>query len=394
MKGKNSSVFLVSIALTALLALPFPAAALRETEPNTEPHQANPIRVGEAVTGIFEDPFDHFRVTLPSTGQVTVTVSGCPTGGNVQLGVKDFGWTGWEESAGRGTVSLTFNATSTNGLIWLKPTFHATVCGNDWCLARFTPNGPYNVTRRSANMPSTYQGTAIHPEVNYQLMVSVAPAGPAGGTPPVSGGGGGGTTHTRPPALPPSGGGGGQPPVGTGPVATLPTPGGGGGPATLPPAGSPGGAKLFRDDHFGFAFELPAQMSSQLLADRSGYLISGPPGSGLNEVAIVVQAISKAANPGSSAEKQLKQAKKQIKGQPGGEVDSDGERRVAGQKAPFFVGSYRAANSKGKTVDWKHMQLVLENGPNYYWVSYAAPEKHYKENKEAFFRMLETFHFR
>jgi hypothetical protein len=381
--------------LIGLFCLPLPAAALNETEPNSEPQQANAIRAGEAVTGIFEDAFDYFRVTLPAAGKVTVTVSGCPAGGNVQLGVKDFGWTGWEESAGRGSVSLTFTATSPQGLIWLKPTFHGSACGSDWCIARFTPSGPYNVTKRSRNLPSLYEGNAIHPEVNYQLMVSVAPAGPSGGTPPVAGGGGGGTTTTRPPSLPPSAGGGVQPPVATGPVTTLPaTPGGGGGPATLPPAAGAGGTKIFRDNHFGFAFELPAQMSSQLLADRSGYLISGPPGSGLNEVAIVVQAIAKAANPGSSAEKQLKQAKKQIKGQPGGEVVSDGDRRVAGQKAPFFVGSYRAANSKQKMADWKHMQLVLEDGANYYWVSYAAPEKFYKEHKEVFLRMLDTFSFR
>lgn len=357
--------------LFVLLALVFlvsgtRAFALKETEPNTLPEQANRIRVGEAVTGIFEDSFDHFRVTLPATGVVTVTVSGCPAGGNVQLGVKDFGYTGWEESNGGDSVSLTFNATSPSGLIWLKPTFHGSACGSNWCIARFVPNGPYNVTKRSPQLPSNYQGVGIHPEVSYQLTVAVAGSGPAGST---------GTTG---PATPAGGG-----PV---PVANPDTGAG----AT----GSTGGGKIFRDSNFGFSFELPAAMSAQLLPDSGGYLISGPPGSGANEVAIVVQVISKNANPGSDAEKQLKQARKQIKSQPGGDVQSDGDRRVAGRKAPYFVGSYRAANTKQKTVDWKHMQLVLDAGANYYWISFAAPEKHYKEHKEAFNRMLDTFSLR
>jgi hypothetical protein len=40
------------------------------------------------VTGLFEDSFDYFRISLPAPGSVTVTLSGCPAGGNVQLGEK------------------------------------------------------------------------------------------------------------------------------------------------------------------------------------------------------------------------------------------------------------------------------------------------------------------
>lgn len=388
----KSSVAVFLAALSLLLSFT-PASALKETEPNTLPEQANVIRVGEAVMGIFEDSFDHFRVSLPSTGKVTVTVSGCPAGGNVQLGVKDFGYTGWEESNGRGQVSLTFNATSPNGLIWLKPTFHGSSCGKDWCIARFVPNGPYNVTKRSPSLPGTYEGVAIHPEVNYQLTVVAEPAAPVGTTGPATPGGGGTTPGKRPEPPPqPTGG----TVVPTGPTA-------GKRPETPPPtAGNPvptgttpsGGAKLFRDNNFGFSFELPAAMSSQLLPDKGGYLISGPPGSDLNEVAIVVQVVSKSANPGSSPGKQLKQARQQIKAQPGGEIDSEDDRRVAGRKVDYFVGSYRAGDSRKQQTKWKHMQTVLESGGNYYWVSYAAPVKVFKENKDIFMHMLDTFAFR
>jgi hypothetical protein len=40
------------------------------------------------------------------------------------------------------------------------------------------------------------------------------------------------------------------------------------------------------------------------------------------------------------------------------------------------------------------MQTVLESGGNYYWVSYAAPVKIFKENKDIFMHMLDTFAFR
>ena len=389
----NRAHVIVSFLILSLCLLfhGSPSSAAKEVEPNTLPEQANLMRVGEAMSGMFEDSFDHFRVNLPGPGRVTVTLSGCPGGGNVQLGAKDFGYTGWEESNGRGTVSLTFEARSTNGLIWIKPTFYGSVCGDAWCVARFSPNGPYTVTKRAPKIPGSLEGVSIQPELYYQLTVShqaVGAAGPVpttGGQPPAAKPG-----TVTPPVAGPTQPVGGQPPAarpGTvPPPATNPaTPAGG----TTPAAG----VKLFQENHFRFAFELPASMSAELLPDKGGYMITAPAGSELGELVFVVQAVSKSANPGSSVNKQLKEARRLLKRHPGADIHSEDARRVAGQKTEYFVVSYPALDSKQKKTQFKHMQLVLENGPNYYWVSFSAPNKEFKKHKEIFFHMLNTFRF-
>jgi hypothetical protein len=364
---KAQVVFPILILTFCLLLHDDPAWAASEVEPNTLPEQANLIRVGDAVTGLFEDSFDHFRVNLPSAGKVTVTLTGCPGGGNVQLGVKDFGHTGWEESNGRSSVSLTFDAKSTNGLVWVKPTYLGSACGKDWCVARFAPNGPYHVTKRSPHLPGTHEGVSVQPEVYYQLTVTHQAAGAAGPIPATGG---------PPPAKKP------QPATPTVAEPAIP-------PGTNPAAGM----KLFQENNFGFAFEMPAAMSARLLANNGGYMISGPPGSDLNELVIVVQAVSKSANPGSSAQKQLKEARHQIKSQLKAEINNEDERKVAGRKTEYFVATYPAFDSRKEKTEFKHMQLVLDNGSNYYWVSYSAPNKHFKDHKDLFFHMLKSFRF-
>ncbi len=371
--NKAHGIVVILIMSFCLIFHGEPAWAAKEVEPNTLPEQANLIRVGEAVTGMFEDSLDHFRVNLPAAGKVTVTLSGCPGGGNVQLGVKDFGYTGWEESSGRGTVSLTFDAKSTSGLIWVKPTFYGSACGKDWCVARFAPNGTYHVTKRSPNLPGTHEGVSIQPEITYQLTVAHQAAGTAGPTQPTGG---------QPPAA--------KPGTVTPPVAGPATPSG----ATAPGGSNPpAGMKLFQENNFGFAFELPASMSAQLLPDKGGYMISGPAGSELNELVIVVQAVSKSANPGSSVKKQLKEVRRQIKSQPGAEIKFEEDRKVAGQRTEYFVATYPALDSRQRQTQFRHMQMVLENGPNYYWVSFSAPNKQFKKHKDLFFHMLSTFRF-
>ena len=69
--------------------------ALTEKEPNNTKEQATSLGYGKTATGKLQDQYDYYKVTLPATGEVTVTVSGCPAGGQVQVGTTGFGHTGW-----------------------------------------------------------------------------------------------------------------------------------------------------------------------------------------------------------------------------------------------------------------------------------------------------------
>jgi hypothetical protein len=93
--------------------------------------------------------------------------------------------------------------------------------------------------------------------------------------------------------------------------------------------------------------------------------------------------------------KQLKTARDQIKSQPGAKIQTNkiDEKNVAGQKAPYFVATYPARNSRQQQTTFRHMQTVVENGPNYYWISYAAPSEVFKDNKDVFMHMLKSFRF-
>jgi len=134
MKTKNAwGMIVLTVVLGVFISVT--AFAKTEKEPNNTPEEANSILVGETVEGLLQDGFDYFAITLPATGKTTVTLTGCPRGGRVQVGAKDFGYTGWEDSNGAETVSLTFDAQKTGGVIWVMPTFAGSVCGSDWCAA-------------------------------------------------------------------------------------------------------------------------------------------------------------------------------------------------------------------------------------------------------------------
>ena len=260
--------------LISLFLLVTSSFALTEKEPNNTKEQANLLRYGETATGNLQDQYDYYKVTLPAIGKVTVVVSGCPAGGQVQVGATGFGYTGWQDSNGSREVALTFDAKSQTGVIWVMPTFAGSVCGYDWCAARFVADGPYHVTKPSSKIPNSHNGTPILAPAKYTLTLKQSQ--------PVS------QTKTN---APPAGS------AGKGAESS----------------GSTGAdakdLKVFREDNFGYAFKLPAAFAWELLPDNDGYLLSGPEGSELNEIIIVIQAVSKADNPGSSTIKQLQEAK-------------------------------------------------------------------------------------
>jgi len=149
--------------------------------------------------------------------------------------------------------------------------------------------------------------------------------------------------------------------------------------------------KRLHENKFGFSFELPDYWIWELLPDKSGYLLSGPAGTEENEVIIIVQAIKKSANPGSSLAKQLQEARAQIEGVAGAEIRSEDVVTVSGRQVPFFLALYPGQTAKQEPATFAHVQLVVENEPYYFWISYAAPTQYFEKYQEIFANMLTTF---
>jgi hypothetical protein len=355
MRLKNTSGVMV---LTAAFWIFFSLAAFAgtEKEPNNMPEEANAIQIGEIVEGLLQDGYDYFAITLPSAGKTTVTLTGCPPGGQVQLGAKNFGYTGWQDSNGAESVSLTFDAQTTSGLIWVMPTFAGSVCGGDWCAAQFTAGGPFHITKDSPHVPGAHEGKQILKPIGYKLIVRQEAAQ---------------SQSAQPDAHPPE-------------TAGNSTDG-----DAVALAGYT--MKRLHENNFGFSFELPDYWLWELLPDNSGYLLSGPAGTEENEVIIVVQAIKKSANPGSSVAKQLQEARSQIKGVSGAEIRSEDVVAVSGRQVPFFLALYPGQTAEQEPATFAHVQLVVENEPYYFWISYAAPTQYFEKYQEVFANMLTSF---
>jgi hypothetical protein len=355
MKTKTAwGVMVLTVVLCVFISIP--AFAKAEKEPNNTPEAANSIQIGETVEGLLQDAFDHFAITLPATGKTTVILTGCPRDGQVQIGAKNFGYTGWQDSNGAETVTLTFDAQKTSGVIWVKPTFAASVCGSDWCIAQFHAGGPYHITKDSPRVPGSYEGKPVLKPIGYKLTVRQAATQGQSGQP-------------------------GNSPATSGQNSTSE------GSASL------GGWTMKRlyENKFGFSFELPDYWLWELLPDNGGYLLSGPAGTEENEVIIVVQVVKKAAKPGSSAAKQLQKARARIQGVPGAEIRSEDVVAVDGRQVPFFLALYPGLTGKHEPTTFGHVQLVLENDRYYFWTSYAAPTEYFEKYQELFANMLTTF---
>ena len=173
MQKTVKTVMTYAVCVVILWGLaPAHVEAAKEREPNNTEDQAMVVPFGESVSGVFTDGRDYFRMTLPQPGRTTVTVSGFPPGVAVQVGVKGFTGTTWEDSDGASSVSLTFDAKNREGVVWVRVRFVQSVCGSNWCIARFIPRGTYHVTRPSDEMPPSYDGVSILPSLTYRLTAT------------------------------------------------------------------------------------------------------------------------------------------------------------------------------------------------------------------------------
>lgn len=163
-------------------------------------------------------------------------------------------------------------------------------------------------------------------------------------------------------------------------------------PAERPAPSSAPGTKKIRDAKFGFEFELPASWTHKVTENKD-YLFEGPKGTDAFELSIVLQFVSKAKNPGSSAEAQAQELLSQISGAPNAKVKTTEMLTIAGRQSPYFVATYTAQNSKKVSVPFAHTQIAMDHGAFYYLLSYSGPAQIYQNNLAVFQRVVETFRF-
>lgn len=185
------------------------------------------------------------------------------------------------------------------------------------------------------------------------------------------------------------------PAVGAGAKRTPPSPAQ---PAAPPPAATAqaaapqGEMKRFHDAKFGVELELPSSWTSRLTASKD-YLFEGPKNTDAFELALVLQFVIKAANPGSSAAAQAQGLVDQLQRAPGGAIKVRETLEVAGQEALSFMATYTAADSHGATTTFAHNQIVLDHGAYYYLISYSGPAPIYQKHLTVFQHLVQTLRF-
>lgn len=171
------------------------------------------------------------------------------------------------------------------------------------------------------------------------------------------------------------------------PPKVVPTP-----PRPAPTAKPADGMKRFHDDTFGFGLELPDTFAYRVTPQKH-YLFEGPKGSDAFELSIILQFVMKSANPGSSADAQLRGLADQLSRTPNGAIKTRAVMDVGGTRAPYVNATYDAKDSTGATVPFSHTQLVIDHGAYYYLISYSGPTPIFRKYAPVFEHMIESFVF-
>ncbi len=150
--------------------------------------------------------------------------------------------------------------------------------------------------------------------------------------------------------------------------------------------------KRFHDANLGFEFEVPPDWTYRVTADKD-YLIEGPKGTDAYELSVLMQFISKAQNPGSSAVDQAEQALASLQGAPDAQLKTKEMLAIASQEAPYFVASYTANDSTRNAATFGHTQIIMDHGDYFYWLSYSGPIDIYEKHRVVFEHIAKTFRF-
>lgn len=155
---------------------------------------------------------------------------------------------------------------------------------------------------------------------------------------------------------------------------------------------APASNKVWRDEVFGYALELPDTWAYRVTPAKD-YLFEGPKGTDAYELSIILQFVTKSANPRATAETQLQGLVTELEQAAKAVVKRRDTLRLSGVAAPFVTVAYDAKNSAGQIVPFAHTQLAAEHGAYFYLISYSGPVKTYEAHVGVFEHMLETFKF-
>jgi len=177
---------ILSVTLCLFCAL----AGAQEKEPNNQANQATPIEFGKPVKGIVHanDGQDHFTLTAPGPGTITVTLSNAPAECRFQVGALGFqkdtaSSLGWEDSVAGKPFQWSFPAKGNcAGYVWVQPAgilSSASLGDNMFVLCH--KDGPWHVRpypdRPPANVPKTFENLPVAGPIEYTLVVTFLPEG-------------------------------------------------------------------------------------------------------------------------------------------------------------------------------------------------------------------------
>ena len=160
----------------------------QETEPNDRPDKANPIQLDGAMVGMWNagDQYDYYKLTLPSSGIVTVNLSGYPADAIFQVGITGFqkhetSEGGWAKNVAGKPLTFSFVAQGGKpGCVWvrLSNVASATASG-DWSAVQCSKTGPWYFTPKpgqaDAKLPGAYEGSPMQGPIKYELKLAFKP---------------------------------------------------------------------------------------------------------------------------------------------------------------------------------------------------------------------------
>lgn len=330
---------LLMLSVLVLLAVA-PLEAAREIEPNNHWLQATLIDGAEPVAAALNDEQDVYKLLLPEAGEVTITLDRFPEG--VQLTLDILGFRNnpivpinQVKNRGRNQLTATFHAQERLGYLSLSATPVEKVCKDQWCIMRLVSSGPYYLLQPGPTLPPDWNGHPILDPPEYRLTIV---------HPEI-------TRRQR------------QEEASRQAVAKLP---------------------LFKESTFGLQFRHPPDWTPR--TDSARRIVVTPDQPSGEYVQIVVGIRDKAVFPGSSPELQLNLAEKTLR-DANALIVKRGTMTVMQRDTPFILGNY-PDSARAATI--AHLQLVLDDSDQYYWISYTAPEHDYADFISGFATILKT----
>jgi len=322
------------------------AGAAREIEPNDHWLQATLVDGSEPLEGELNDEVDVYKILLPEPGRVRVLLDGYPAGSNLTLEVLGFSRNEVvplmsKKTRGEGSLELVFDASGRAGYLSVEVHPFERVCKDQWCLMRLTADGPYYLLQSSPMLPPDWKGQPILAPPGYRIRLE------------------------QPQQLR----------------------------AKLEERASRAvfsGFPSLEDLPGGLSFHYLPGWEVRRFAQAQKIELTGPANPSSAEALVRVEVRSKSSYPGSSAEWQLNLAERDLL-QRNGEVRKRGSMDILQESSPYLLGTFPQSGTGAETA---LLQVVLDRGEFYYWLSYLCPVSDYETYAAGFTTLLKTLAIR